>query len=106
MRIKKLFVCVILTAIVFLSGCSQAKQYYEDINVGMSYEQVIEIIGREPDSCKNAPKGTGEKTTCLWEFSSRKECLIIEFNEGVSDNGSLCVLSVRIVKNENGVILF
>jgi len=59
--IKKLIAVILLFCVIFL-GCTKLnRENYDKIKLGMSYEQVVDIIG-SPDKCDAA---LGMKN-CIW----------------------------------------
>ena len=61
MKFVNLLILVFLCAVIFL-GCSKVTlENFEQIKMGMGYEDVVEIIG-EPDTCDGA---LGAKK-CVW----------------------------------------
>ena len=69
-RIKKLLLTVIsLFSILLIFGCSKVnKENYDKIKVGMSYGEVIEVLGK-PGSCGEPVLKT---KSCMWGSSEKQ----------------------------------
>ena len=58
----KFFLLVLLTILLFTSGCSKiTKENYDKLEIGMEYSEVITILGK-PDNCSDT---MGAKS-CIW----------------------------------------
>lgn len=63
-----MLLAVLVFFILTLAGCSKVdKEHYEKIRVGMSYEEVVEILGK-PDSCEDPVLKT---KSCKWGSSDK-----------------------------------
>ena len=61
-NVMKFRLLVVLTSLFLVTACSKLKmENYDKLEVGMKYEQVVEIIG-SPESCKEK-LGTRR---CVW----------------------------------------
>ena len=90
-------ICVIIMTLLTLSACSHGKRYYDDINIGMTYEEVVEIIGREPDSLWD---DNAERTRYCWDTGGN-ERFIISFQKSKTDGAdinSMRVINVALYK--------
>lgn len=58
----KLFILVLLTAMLFMVGCSKVtKENYDKVKMGMEYSEVTALLGK-PDKCTES---MGAKS-CIW----------------------------------------
>ena len=61
--VKFVVVLAFLVPMMIFSGCSKVnKENYEKIKVGMSYQEVINVLGK-PDSCEETIVKT---KSCIW----------------------------------------
>ena len=67
--IKLVVLTICLFSILALAGCSKvSKENYEKIKIGMSYEEVIGVLGK-PDSCEDPVLKT---KNCMWGSSDKQ----------------------------------
>lgn len=66
-RIFWLMICIL--SIATLTGCSKVnKENYDKIKIGMSYEDVVEVLGK-PDICEEPILKT---ESCIWGSSGKQ----------------------------------
>jgi len=66
-KLVVLAICVF--SILALAGCSKVnKENYDKIKTGMSYEEVVGILGK-PDTCEEPVLKT---KSCMWESSAKQ----------------------------------
>ncbi len=62
-----LAICIF--SILALAGCSKvSKENYDKIKIGMSYEDVVEVLGK-PDTCEEPVLKT---KSCMWGSSDKQ----------------------------------
>ena len=60
-KLAVLMICIF--SIPAITGCSKVnKENYGKINIGMSYEDVVEVLGK-PDTCEDSVIKT---KSCMW----------------------------------------
>jgi hypothetical protein len=69
MMIKLVMVAICMFSVLALVGCSKVnKENYDKIKIGMSYEEVLGILGK-PDTCQDPVLKT---KTCIWGSSDKQ----------------------------------
>ena len=69
MMIKLVMLAIFLFSVVTMVGCGRVnKENYDKIKIGMSYEEVIEILG-EPHTCEEPVLKT---KNCIWGSSDKQ----------------------------------
>ena len=67
--IKLVVLAICLFSILALTGCSKVnKENYDKIKIGMSYEDVVEVLGK-PDTCEEQVLKT---ESCIWGSSYKQ----------------------------------
>jgi len=67
--IKLVVLMICMFSILALSGCSKVnKENYDKIKIGMSYEEVVGILGK-PDTCEDPVLKT---KSCMWGSSDKQ----------------------------------
>jgi hypothetical protein len=62
-----LLICIF--SILAFAGCSKvSKENYDKIKIGMSYEDVVEVLGK-PDTCEEPVLKT---KSCIWGSSDKQ----------------------------------
>jgi len=61
----KIFLCVTIGFII--TGCSTPDRYVSDLRLGMTYDEVKEVMGR-PFAVRAAKMFEGEEWTDVWEY--------------------------------------
>jgi hypothetical protein len=69
MMIKLAMLAIFLFSVFTMVGCDTVnKENYDKIKIGMSYEEVLEILG-EPDTCEDPVLRT---KSCIWGSSDKQ----------------------------------
>ena len=67
--IKVAVLAICIFSILALTGCSKVtKENYAKIKIGMSYEDVVEVLGK-PDTCEEPVLKT---KSCMWGSSDKQ----------------------------------
>jgi hypothetical protein len=86
---KKLLVAM-LACVMLLTACNSKKglatmQHFEDIEIGMTYEEICEIIGAEGELVAEAGSGDIVVQSYTWEGVNANSVISISFTNGVAD---------------------
>ena len=69
MMIKLVMLAICMFSVLAIVGCEKVnKENYDKIKIGMSYEEVLGILGK-PDTCQDPVLKT---KTCLWGSSDKQ----------------------------------
>ena len=67
--VKLVVLAICIFSILALAGCSKvSKENYDKIKIGMSYEGVVEVLGK-PDTCEEPVLKT---KSCMWGSSDKQ----------------------------------
>lgn len=67
--IKRVILAICVFSICLLVGCSKvSKENYDKIKIGMSYEEVVEVLGK-PDTCEDPVL---KMKSCTWGSSDKQ----------------------------------
>ncbi len=67
--VKLAVLAVCIFSILTLAGCSKvSKENYDKIKIGMSYKDVVEVLGK-PDTCEEPVLKT---KSCMWGSSDKQ----------------------------------
>ena len=67
--IKLVMLVICMFSILALTGCNKvSKENYDKIKIGMSYEEVVEVLGK-PDACEDPIMKT---KSCTWGPSDKQ----------------------------------
>ena len=67
--VKLAVLAICIFSILTLTGCSKVnKENYEKIKIGMSYDDVVEVLGK-PDTCEDPVLKT---KSCIWGSSDKQ----------------------------------
>ena len=67
--IKLLVVVICMFSLLALTGCSNVnKENYDKIKIGMSYEEVVGVLGK-PNTCEDPVLKT---KSCMWGSSDKQ----------------------------------
>jgi hypothetical protein len=67
--IKLVVLVICMFSLLALTGCSKvSKENYDKIKIGMSYEEVVGILGK-PDTCEEPIMKT---KSCMWGSSDKQ----------------------------------
>jgi len=67
--VKQAVLAICIFLILALAGCSKVnKENYDKIKIGMSYEDVVEVLGK-PDTCE---KPVLKTKNCMWGSSDKQ----------------------------------
>ncbi|MEA1947610.1 MAG: DUF3862 domain-containing protein [Thermodesulfobacteriota bacterium] len=69
MMIKLVMLAICMFSVLAIVGCDKVnKENYDKIKIGMSYEEVLGILG-EPDTCQDPVLKT---KSCIWGESDKQ----------------------------------
>jgi hypothetical protein len=69
MMIKLVMLAICMFSVLAIVGCDKVnKENYDKIKIGMSYEEVLGILGK-PDTCQDPVWKT---KTCIWGSSDKQ----------------------------------
>lgn len=69
MMIKLVMLAICMFSVLAIVGCDKVnKENYDKIKIGMSYEEVLGILGK-PDTCQDPVLKT---KTCIWGSSDKQ----------------------------------
>ena len=67
--IKLVVLVICMFSLLALTGCSKvSKENYDKIKIGMSYEEVVGVLGK-PDTCEEPIMKT---KSCMWGSSEKQ----------------------------------
>jgi len=67
--IKLVVLVICMFSLLALTGCSKvSKENYDKIKIGMSYEEVVGVLGK-PDTCEEPIMKT---KSCMWVSSDKQ----------------------------------
>ena len=69
MMIKLVMLAICMFSVLAIVGCSKVnKENYDKIKIGMSYEEVLGVLGK-PDTCQDPVLKT---KSCIWGSSDKQ----------------------------------
>jgi len=69
LMIKLAVLAICIFSILAIAGCSKVnKENYDKIKIGMSYKDVVEVLGK-PDTCEEPVLKT---KSCMWGSSDKQ----------------------------------